>query len=290
MRNNLKGFTLIEILVVVAILGVLSSVGVVSYNAYTENVKYAALEENFNTINKSMNAEFSKCLLNGRANIFNSHNCTNSNSPQVASLGTYYNYNLKNPFDTDRGSIYPDPCSMNGIISIKNTSTGVYEVSYVKKDKKLRKASISSTWAPTFSETQFSETNSNCSSSGGSGGSSGSSGGSSGSGGSASAGNPWGERNYRIKVWESATAERYKGIYFGVSGPQYVIMRTRDKSQMAADIPRLKYADGSQVAYVGRSDGFTMYCDSSKGACAKYEADQDLIDYLMKGQCGAPCM
>jgi len=287
-----KGFTLIEILVVVAILGVLSSVGVVSYNKYTENAKYAALEENFNIIKNSMNAEFAKCILNNRANIFSSYNCANNSSPQVSFLGTYYNYSLRNPFDTDRGSIASDPCSMSGMISIKNTSTGMYEVSYVKKDTKLKKASIASSWAPALLETQISETSSNCnaSSSGGSGSGSAGSGSGSGSGGSANAGNPWGERNYRIKVWESATAERYKGIYFGVSGPQYVIMRTRDKAQMAADLPRLKYADGSQVAYVGKSDGFTMYCDPSKGACAKYKADPDLIAYLMKGQCGAPCM
>ena len=288
-----KGFTLIEILVVVAILGVLSSIGVVSYNKYTENAKYAALEENFNIIKNSMNAEFAKCVLNNRANIFNSYNCTNNSSPQVSFLGTYYNYSLRNPFDTNRGSIASDPCSMSGMISIKNTSTGMYEVSYVKKDTKLKKASIASSWAPALLETQISEASSNCnaSSSGGSSGGSAGSGGSSGSGGSANAGNPYGERNYRIKVWESASAERYKQSRFGVSGAQYSIMRTWDKSQLQQDLKRLSYADGSPMTFLGSGNtGFTIFCDPSKGPCSKYKASSDVIEYLMKGQCGAPCM
>ena len=102
--------------------------------------------------------------------------------------------------------------------------------------------------------------------------------------------NPYDWRPYRIKLWEGDTAKRYKGIYFGVSGPQYFIMRTRDKNDLAKDVPRLSYKDGSPVAYHGPTDGFTIYCDSQVDTCEKYEADTNLIEYLMTGQCGAPCM
>ena len=38
MKNN-KGFTFIELLVVVAIIGILAAVGVVAYNGYTKSAK-----------------------------------------------------------------------------------------------------------------------------------------------------------------------------------------------------------------------------------------------------------
>ena len=53
MKN--KAFTLIELLVVVAIIGVLSAIGVVTYNGYTSYARSLAIKTNHNTIVKKLN-------------------------------------------------------------------------------------------------------------------------------------------------------------------------------------------------------------------------------------------
>jgi len=46
MKDNKKAFTLIELLVVVAIIGVLASVGIVSFNSFTESARNATVKAN----------------------------------------------------------------------------------------------------------------------------------------------------------------------------------------------------------------------------------------------------
>jgi len=52
-----KGFSLVELLVVVAIIGVLASVGVVGYDRYVENTKRKVLDQNYEKILRMMETE-----------------------------------------------------------------------------------------------------------------------------------------------------------------------------------------------------------------------------------------
>lgn len=57
-KNNKKGFTLVELLVVIAILAILASVAVVGYTAFVDKAKVSKAETELHQIVEYVNAEF----------------------------------------------------------------------------------------------------------------------------------------------------------------------------------------------------------------------------------------
>jgi len=63
MRKIQKGFTLMELLIVVAIIGILAAVGLPTYQGYLESAKVNAAKENHARISSLLAAEMTKCAL-----------------------------------------------------------------------------------------------------------------------------------------------------------------------------------------------------------------------------------
>lgn len=90
-----SGFTLLELLIVVAIFGALMSVGIPVYRSYVDQVKDLAIERNFNLVVSTLDRAMSEC-----ATIGVSHNAILGN-------GIYLPCNARNDFGGVKYSLLP---------------------------------------------------------------------------------------------------------------------------------------------------------------------------------------
>ena len=109
MKRN--GFTLIGLLVVVAIIGILAAVGVVAYSGYTKNAKRIAIQENFETIGNNIEILAMDCDINGKINVRH-----NGGNPR----GSYKEYTCINENTNSMGNLFMDHYHFSGFVNPLN--------------------------------------------------------------------------------------------------------------------------------------------------------------------------
>ena len=111
-----KGFALIELLVVVAIIEILAAVGVVAYNGYTGAAKVASTKTIHAQTVKYMSAESQKCSL-GETTYAGTQTCPVTAAKIVT--GSIAVLTDKNPHDTTNESVKEGTNHALGYVHIK---------------------------------------------------------------------------------------------------------------------------------------------------------------------------
>ena len=95
-----KAFTLIELLIVVAIIGILAGVGVPMYNGYMATAKVQSATTNHKNVKSFVAATLTKCSTGSQYVMLGSTNrqCNQSVNAWASYFRTYFNSINKNPY------------------------------------------------------------------------------------------------------------------------------------------------------------------------------------------------